>query len=658
MFFAVILLFSAIFCAAQPVSFSTARSAPAPLRMASEVIVNGNSSRLLSLDVVKVTGSTAPHTYSDGFINFHENFSWFASRHYAIYSDLNDDAVCEALGILELAYPHYAQTFRLRPPESDHCRQALVLASSRDVLENVMIDDALHIKLQGGVTLEGYACAYAYACTPYQTRYILIHEATHVYQYCLSGNTRSCHGFLLEGIADFLSSHVYDPECATLTVNVLDRAPIHNHLANGLGEWNTNGKPSFSTLYAEPKPSRGVSVLLTAFLKHNPDYESKWSRFCERIVRDTIHTNPLDKANAAFGETYGTPESYDAEFAGWMASLKPTYELLSRDFDQEGSALVSAAPASIEKPARIRVNIPDVVGRKIKMSRPASAGAFAGIEYGDLVLTISNTWSHGCYFSLKQGGLSVNQEVPVGFMRNFDGGFIVRLSDNNGMPCGVVEFSPSDDWLKPIDLHLKGKMPNGGSSAVFFASESGVVFDGFESGLKYALDGKCIGSPMYPEQEAPSFGMSLSLWRVIGPFGGIPAGGFPESGISHIRAEDGTKIRWRSVKAHDKGVITPPLVNLAEVFGRQANDCTAFAETTISSVDDKDVTFVLGVSDGVRVLLNGEEAYTFDGRREWASGNVTFKGHLKKGTNTLSLELRHRNSVWLFSGFVADEEKK
>ena len=197
--FAILAAFAGAQARAEAVRFTTARTAPPPLRMAADVgIVKGTSmSEHGFIDVARLTGAEAPRTYSGDLVGPYPGFNWFVSRHYAILSDMDDGSVGDALALLELAWPHYVRTFRWRPPASETHRQAIVLASSRSALEDCLLHDAIHAKLLGGLTLEGFGCAYLYAGSPYQTRYILLHEATHLYQYSLSGDTRGCYGFLL-----------------------------------------------------------------------------------------------------------------------------------------------------------------------------------------------------------------------------------------------------------------------------------------------------------------------------------------------------------------------------------------------------------------------------------------------------------------------------
>ena len=157
----------------------------------------------------------------------------------------------------------------------------------------------------------------------------------------------------MEGIADFFSSHVYDSETGRLTVNVLDRAPIHNHLVAGLEKWEELGKPSFSELYEKGDISRGINVLLTAFLQSTPEYEQNWSLYVRGVVANRDATRAKDVSGKLLHDLYGAPKTLDAPFAKWIEGLRPSYQIFSRDFDQDGDSLVSDYPASQEAPARI-----------------------------------------------------------------------------------------------------------------------------------------------------------------------------------------------------------------------------------------------------------------------------------------------------------------
>lgn len=333
--------------------------------MRADVACAGRTSILVSdLDIARVSEFSPDALFCGDFTGDTDGFSWFCSRHFAIKTDLGDDQAAGLLSILELAWPQYEALFGATPVLSAKLRLALVAGATRDSLRRAMIDDGMFAFTLGGVTQEGYGISYFYAGAPYQTRYIALHEATHLFQYCLSGNTRGTYGFFVEGVADYLSSHVFNPADRSLTVNVLDRAPVHNHLANGLAEWRNASSPSFSILYGDPCLSRPLSVLLTAFLQSTPEFEPLWHRYAKEVVACGAESRGKAFSDSLIADLYCNGHvstngngivfpRLDSAFASWMDGLSASFRLSSRDFDQEGDAFVSSFPASPESPAEL-----------------------------------------------------------------------------------------------------------------------------------------------------------------------------------------------------------------------------------------------------------------------------------------------------------------
>ena len=646
---------------AEMVRFTTAKTAPPPQRMAADIgIVKGAStSRAMAIDVARLTGAEAPRTYSGDLIGPYPGYNWFVSRHYAILSDMDDASVRDALALLELAWPHYVRTFQWRPPASETHRQAIVLASSRSALEDCLLHDSIHARLLGGVTLEGFGCAYVYAGTPYQTRYILLHEATHLYQYSLSGDTRGCYGFLLEGIADFLSSHIYDPHFHALSVKVLDRAPIHNHLADGLADWRKLGQPTFSALFDNPSPSRGLSVLMTAFLQHTPEYEAKWRLFCERIVRDMALKDAKRTTLAALRDLYGEPRSLDAPFAKWIASLKPTFNLLDRDFDQSAPNVFTALPPSN---ATARLAIETATLPLVSIARPVGSGASAGFSFQGETFAMSNTWSGGCVFTFSNGSETRRVEVPVAFMRSHEHHprFDIGLARNANMSILTVKDCLGQPVTPPLTNEWScDAQARALKTLTLFATGSPVEFTFQDSPPETPSRMNCVidmeGEIPAPETTFPDFSGAVTEWEVLGPLPASAKACAIPTDDATLWADDGTRLRWRRVAAHSATPITPPLVNLNEVFGRQADNLVAYARAEIVADNDGPFTLVLGVADGADVFVNGQRVSTRDGRREWSDGNLRIEGvKLRKGRNDLVIRLAHNDSTWLVSARLDD----
>lgn len=591
--------------AAQRWRFSAARALPAPGTQRAEVAVAGNRSMFSGeLDIARVRRPDPDALSCGDFVRDSAGFEWFCSRHWAVKTDLGDDGAARILELLELAWPQYAAVFGAEPLPGR--RLAIVAASSRDALKRAMIDDGMFAFTLGGVTQEGYGCAYLYAGTPYQTRYIVLHEATHLFQYCITGDTRGAHGFLVEGIADYLSSHVFDPVARTLDVNVLDRAPIHNHLANGLEEWRSAGEPPFHALYDDPAPSRGISVLLTAFLQSTPAYAASWREFCSRILDGSPGRDGARSASdALLAALYGGAEALDAPFRRWMLSLSPSYRIVRREFDQEGTGVfASCEPASPKAPAVLEWRGgPAAVSPSVRWREPPVEGGFARIEI----------WP-------ADGGAPISREIATATAL---GGFTaVRwriTAAQPGIVFSIGEPSTPDSCGGTADHRSVRRLNRGGCSV--------------------------------PAYKPLSF-------RLLGPFA-LPEGDFgrcgaepPTTDQSAVHTlDDGTFAVWRAASLNHNAMFAGgPIANLTATFGRQANDSCAYALATFDGGDGGEREFALGVSDGVEAFLNGEAVFDDVRRREWRDGNVRFRARVRPGRNELLLRLTHAHGVWILSG--------
>ena len=664
------LLMVAVAHAATPqLRLTSSRSMPRPEAQRAEVSTCGTISCLSgTLDIARVREPSPEALYCGDFIRPSEGFSWFCSRHYAVKTDLPESEATQVLELLELAWPQYRTIFGAAPPAPR--RMALVVASSRNALKRAMIDDGMFAFTLGGVTQEGYGCSYLYAGTPYQTRYIVLHEATHLFQYCLSGNTRGSYGFFLEGVADYLSSHVFDPAAHRLEVNVLDRAPIHNHLADGLCKWRSLGEPSFTALYSNPDPSRGLAVLLTAFLQSTPDYAAKWREYCRRIVvRPGMGADGAKAASdALLDELYGGPTVLAAPFRKWVSSLSPSYSLLRRDFDQEGgNVFVSCEPASPDAPAELewRGGAASAVAVcngpfRLRWRETPEKGAFARIE-----LFPAN--------GAGEGVSCVISNAPLGRMAFFevDG---TRATDIGGrrlwpllesgleirVEGGAVAllFGGAQLARLPVKSGFTGEAGRWRISA----SQPGVVF---EMGDAVSDKGKFrdvveTAASASGAVKKDAEGVAILDWHLLGPFA-LLGGAFGRSGTDIPRSpvdmkavhslDDGTFSCWQPASLRVNAAFSAaPIANLTATFGRQANNSFAYAVANIESAGGDEVEISLGVSDGVEAFLNGEKVFDDVRRREWQEGNARFRATLRPGANELLLRLTHGCGVWLLSG--------
>ena len=100
---------------------------------------------------------------------------------------------------------------------------AIVYAKEKETLAEAMATHGRAWDFRGGgITFNECSATYQYPSggLQYHLRYILLHEATHLFQACLAPNLRSMPSWYTEGVADLLSHHVKirggteNPQCS------------------------------------------------------------------------------------------------------------------------------------------------------------------------------------------------------------------------------------------------------------------------------------------------------------------------------------------------------------------------------------------------------------------------------------------------------------
>jgi hypothetical protein len=245
--------------------------------------------------------------------------------------------------------------------------------------------------------------------------------------------------------------------------------------------------------------------------------------------------------------------------------------------------------------------------------------------------------------------------VPVAFMRGYNPPFSILLFVTNDTHFVTV----SDTEGRMVAPSFRPVSPASGQSEgtqgiTLFASGAQACFEipALWEKAPVATPGEDTPHP-FPEISFPDFGDTFIAWELLGP---LPASAKADTippDDAALWADDGTRLRWRRVSAHPETPITPPLVNLNEVLGRQGNNLFAYARAQIMAEADGEATLVLGVADGAEIFLNGEKVASHNGRREWSDGNLRVEGvRLLKGRNSLVIRLVHADNAWLLSGRI------
>ncbi|MDB5330149.1 MAG: hypothetical protein JWP03_1300 [Phycisphaerales bacterium] len=336
---------------------------PAPAEQVAEVVVSGRTSTLVRVDVAAV-GDVVPDTLAGERPNNTPGFSWYVSRHYAMKTDGGQATARSLLELLEMVYPHYVHLFGGEPAGIETKRMAVVYGSKKHALDKAMKSDGITWDFDGGgITYERRKVSYAYpsGSLTYHQRYIIIHECTHLFQMCLTGACDNTPPWFFEGIADGISSHVYDEARRRITLDVLDKATPNNYLDSGLEELAKHPM-TVRAIDRSANVSRGVGFLLANFLRSTPDREQRFRIWRDFIFREPqrTHDQPAvrEAREALLGELFGGWDALEADFAAWCKARRATFHYVEWGYEQDRDTLCSYGFAEHGKLSQTDVRLP------------------------------------------------------------------------------------------------------------------------------------------------------------------------------------------------------------------------------------------------------------------------------------------------------------
>ncbi|BBN81607.1 hypothetical protein PA25_15920 [Pseudoalteromonas sp. A25] len=306
-----------------------------------DIQVIGRTSKLKQVDIAYL-GKAVPATYSDGKIGNSRGYNWWVSKHFALKSDLSEEKVRLYLELLEMAYPHYVELFGMEPPNIENQRIAVVYGSSRARLKEAMLDDGflrgIH-KNAGGETMYYNRAGYNFPShREHHQRYIVIHETMHAFHMALNGHSTWAPNWITEGLADAIASHVYYPDKQQLTVMVFDRAPM-NYITTGLEQYQQSNKPTIEQINDDPQLKRGLNFFVIHFLMADPIRQLYFKRYLSNLMALNPHSeHTLPTANKLLKTTFNDWHMLEKQFAQFVQSIKPTFNIVSGPWEQDGNA--------------------------------------------------------------------------------------------------------------------------------------------------------------------------------------------------------------------------------------------------------------------------------------------------------------------------------
>lgn len=316
---------------------------PPPSATPVEVVVSGRTSTLRSLNVVDCD-QTIPPTFAGSRPRNCAGYRWFVSQHFALQTDYPAERAKHLLTVLELAFPHYREFFGRDLPGLDHQRLPTVYGKSRDSLLACMKAWGLGGFDAGGITVYGTNTTFNWpsGTLEYHQRQIAIHEAVHQYEMILHGQRCPGPKWHIEGIAEYLSHHVWDPAAQRLTVAVVDKPTINNYYDQALvaaavpgANWTAR---RLATMQIEGRPA---GFLLTTFFATDPDRAQLLRIFTsELIATDDARLTPA-WCWQLLQHLYGGADKLDADFAAWLAQRRSSFHYVDWGWEQDAETLMS-----------------------------------------------------------------------------------------------------------------------------------------------------------------------------------------------------------------------------------------------------------------------------------------------------------------------------
>ncbi len=308
--------------------------------MKTEIIVSGLTSTAKNIPIVNV-GNNIPKTFSRDTVRNTPGFTWYVSEHYALKSDFSAKESEEFLIMLELAFPHYVALFGRHIPGLDKKRMCAVYGKNRDTLLSAMLSDHMHGGYgYGGITQEGYYCAYQSPSNPWHSGYILLHECVHLYQQCLDRHGSAGPGpWYVEGIAQTISSYVYDPKRKQLTVSVRGKASMQKQ--ETIAKWfQANRKRNAEYLCKTNWGGYGPAHCFTDFLRSTPEKLQKFRILQAEAFRQWNEYNKIGPAMLKLTEKlYGPWKKTNSELKAFYEADRNHGAQISWGWNRHGDSL-------------------------------------------------------------------------------------------------------------------------------------------------------------------------------------------------------------------------------------------------------------------------------------------------------------------------------
>ena len=288
--------------------------------------------------------------------------------HYVIHAEASHAQVEEMGRVLEAAWPQLKKFFGAEPELTDGQKLQVYFGATQQSFFARLKADGINPPKAGGYYSPKTRVAYLWKQpTIYNTRSLLIHEATHQFHYLAKTRNRSVPmTWYVEGLAEYLGRHQWDGEI--LALGQLPLLSLSDYSKKALAEKELTlaevvsgkggGRPMFFAI---------VRYLLTA-------EDGKYAKPFRRLA------GKLDRGGASaklFGQTVGSPRKLEKKFRTWLEDEQEPWRQIYNEWEGIGPGrFAGTTPGSIVSTCAVKAPVTKL---EASLEVPATSRWIAGV---------------------------------------------------------------------------------------------------------------------------------------------------------------------------------------------------------------------------------------------------------------------------------------
>lgn len=293
------------------------------------------------------------------------------STHYRISAETSSTDAEEMGRVLEAAWPLFAGFFDAEPELEDDAKLEVFFGATQQTFFARLKADGIVPPKAGGYYSPKTRVAYLWRQpTIYNTRCLLIHEATHQFHYRSKTRNRSVPTtWYVEGLAEYLGRHHWDGE--NLAIGELPLLSLSDYSQKALASLDA-GEVTLAEVVAGQAGDRPLFFAIVRFLLTASD--GKYVKSFRRL------SGKLDRGGASpklFGQTVGSPKRLEGKFHAWLATEQEPWRQIYNEWEGIGPGRVAGtAGGSIVSTCAVKAPVTKIAA---DLEVPATSNWIAGV---------------------------------------------------------------------------------------------------------------------------------------------------------------------------------------------------------------------------------------------------------------------------------------